>query len=60
MSNQHLFRRIGHKAAVVTHSEAEGDDTAEVAIALALVPLHLGHPLADAVPFGLGDRRQEA
>jgi hypothetical protein len=32
MGNQRLFRRIWHEAAVVTQSEAEGDNTAEVAV----------------------------
>ena len=37
MVNQHLFRGGRHKAAVLADPEAEWDETAEVAVALALV-----------------------
>ena len=45
VGNQHLVGRIRHKTAVITKPEAKGDDAAEVAIALALVPLHLRYAL---------------
>ena len=59
MGNQRLFRSVRDKCAVVADPETKGDDTAEVAITLALVPVHLGYAFADAVPFGLGDGGQD-
>jgi hypothetical protein len=59
VGNQCLFRSIRHKCAVIADPKTEGDDPAEVAVALVLVPLDLSDTFADAVAFGLGDRGQD-
>lgn len=59
MGDQRLFGGVRHKTAILADSEAERDNAAEVAPALALVALDLGYAFADAVTLCLGDRRQD-
>ena len=55
--DDHLLVRDGLQRPVLAHAVAVGHPAAEVAAALALVLLHLGDPLPDAVALGLGEGR---
>lgn len=59
VDNKRLLCFIGQKIAVVADAEAELDDLAEISVPLALIALHLGDPLTNAVPLSVGDRGQD-
>src|SRR5207245_1578475 len=44
---------------VIAHFPAKRDDSAEIALPLSLISLHVADALANAIPLGFGHRRED-